>query len=206
MNSKGYFSRHAEKWDEMTESYFGEELREEVIEKSGVEGGIFVDIGCGTGFMTLGLAKIAKRVYGIDSFKEMLKVAKENLKGFGNVEFRLGDIEKIPLKDLSVDAVFGNMVLHHAPNPKIAISECSRVLREGGKLVISDLDEHENEWVKEEMADLWLGFERRDVRKLFEDAGLKNIIVDCVGSCCSESFNGERVEMSIFVAIGEKLQ
>ncbi|MFQ5891695.1 MAG: class I SAM-dependent methyltransferase [Candidatus Methanofastidiosia archaeon] len=205
MNSKEYFSRHAEKWDEMRKSYFGEELREEVIEKSGVEKGIFVDIGCGIGFMTLGLAKIAERVYGIDSSKEMLRVAAKNLKGFTNVEFRLGDIEKIPLKDLSMDGVFGNMVLHHTPNPKIAISECTRVLKNGGKLVISDLDKHENEFLRKEMADLWLGFERRNIKEWFEGAGLKNVLVDCVGSCRGESSLGERVEISIFVAVGEKL-
>ena len=53
-----------------------------------------------------------------------------------------------------------------------------RILKPGGELVITDMDEHEFKFLKEEHHDRWMGFKREDVRRWFEEAGLKNVIVD----------------------------
>ena len=66
---------------------------------------------------------------------------------------------------------------------------------------------HTHEWLKTEMADLWLGFERKQIRDWFEQAELVNVVVDCTGESCQagcKSEEGERADISIFVAAGSK--
>ena len=90
----------------------------------------------------------------------MLEVAKKNLSQFGNVEYHEADGASLPFPEESLDAVFANMYLHHATDPLAAIQEMMRVLRPGGRLVITDMDAHPYPWLKEEMADVWQGFDR----------------------------------------------
>lgn len=205
---KDYFEEVAENWDRMRSEYFDERVREKVIAEAGITSSMrVVDIGIGTGFMAIGLARIAKSVVGIDQSTKMLQVASQNLLrlGINNVELRKGCVEKIPLEDESMDAVFGNMILHHIQNPPRAIKEMGRILKKGGRLVITDLDKHDNEWMKEKMADVWLGFDRRQVDKWLREARFNDVIVKCTGcDCCGESSNGEKVKVSIFLALGVK--
>jgi ubiquinone/menaquinone biosynthesis C-methylase UbiE len=131
---------------------------------------------------------------------------KEKFKTFDTVDYRLGESHALPVADGAVDYVFANMYLHHVASPFEAIKEMVRVLRPGGKLVITDLDEHEFEFLRVEQHDRWLGFKREDVQRWFTEAGLKNVEIDCVGeNCCAESSRGcERASISIFIASGEK--
>ncbi len=76
----------------------------------------------------------------------------------------------------------------------------------GGKLVITDLDEHDFEFLKTEHHDRWMGFKRSDMENWLLSAGLKNIMVNSIdGNCCAESTCGcEKANISIFIACGEK--
>jgi len=111
-----------------------------------------------------------------------------------------------------VDAVFANMYLHHCPDPAAAIVEMVRVLKPGGRLMLTDLDTHSHEWMRREMADEWLGFDRGQVWEWLRAAGLVNVIVDCTGtSCCAESQSPAEVdpedrqaEISVFLATGTR--
>ena len=80
-----------------------------------------------------------------------------------------------------------------------------RILKPGGKLIITDLDEHTFAFLKEEQHDRWMGFKREEVRGWFTAAGLKNVAVESVGeNCCApSSCGGESASISIFVASGE---
>ena len=163
------------------------------------------DIGTGTGFVALGLAPKVAKVIGFDASPEMLAVARRNLAAFPNVELRQASGDRLPLPDGALDAAFANMYLHHAPDPAGAIRELARVLRPGGALCLIDLDTHDHAWQREQMADLWLGFERADIRRWFAEAGLTGIDVDCaVGACCAADPAGHVEPLSIFVAIGRK--
>ena len=136
----------------------------------------------------------------------MLAVAQQNLADFDHVELQQAPGDSLPLPDASVDAVFANMYLHHAPDPAAAIVEMLRILRPGGRLMLTDLDQHDQEWMREEMADRWLGFVREDVRAWCEAAGLREVVVDCAeGSCCTSAPDGSELALSIFAAMGKKI-
>lgn len=211
--SSAYFERVAGQWDELRSGYFGEEVRQTAIAKAYLRPEMAVaDVGAGTGFIAAGLAPLVARVYVVDGSPEMLAVARENLKTFENVEFHEADGLNLPFPDESLDAVFANMYLHHAPDPLAAIREMVRVLRPGGRLVITDMDSHPYAWLKDEMADVWQGFERAAVRDWLREAGLVNRLVNCTGqSCCAESGCAElcatdagKAQISVFIATGTR--
>lgn len=99
-----------------------------------------------------------------------------------------------------------NMYLHHVDDPLAAVKEMARILKPGGKLVLTDLDEHNFEFLKSEHHDRWMGFKREDVKQWFMTAGLKNVAIDCAGgNCCTVSGCGcGSASISIFIAYGEK--
>ncbi len=203
-----YFEQVAGQWDALQAGYFTGAVRECAIRKAYLHPEMVVaDVGAGTGFMSRGLAPLVKQVYALDGSQAMLDVARKNLEQFDNVEFRLADGLALPLPDASLDAVFANMYLHHCPDPLAALQEMARTLRPGGRLVITDLDAHTHTWLQTEMADVWLGFERAQIRDWFEQAGLVNVILDCTGENCQaecQGSAGEGADISIFVATGTK--
>ena len=204
--SNPYFAEVAEQWDELRSDYFTEHMRDAAIAKAQLPPQATVaDVGTGTGFVAAGLAPKAAYVIGFDASPEMLAVARRNLAGFANVEFREAAGDQLPISDEMFDGVFANMYLHHAPDPLAAIKEMARVLKPDGVLCLTDLDTHDHEWQREQMADLWLGFERDDIRRWFAEAGLRDIDVDCAeGTCNACGPDGEVKPLSIFVAIGRK--
>ncbi len=108
------------------------------------KGEIVLDLGSGAGFDAfLALEKVGKtgKVIGVDMTKKMIEKANENAKkyGYSNVEFKLGDIENIPLKDKSVDVIISNCVINLVPNKDKAFSESYRVLKDDGRMYLSDI-------------------------------------------------------------------
>jgi ubiquinone/menaquinone biosynthesis C-methylase UbiE len=204
--SNPYFAEVAEQWDEIRSGYFTEHMRDAAIAKANLpDSAIVADVGTGTGFVAQGLAARAAKVIGFDASPDMLVVARRNLSNWSNVEFREAAGDQLPAADATFDGVFANMFLHHAPDPARTIKELVRTLKPGGVLCITDLDTHDHEWQREQMADLWLGFERDDIRQWYAAAGLKEIDVDCAeGTCNACGPDGEVSPLSIFVAIGRK--
>jgi len=211
--SSAYFKQVAGSWDEISAGYFGKPVRDAAIAKAYLRPEMAVaDIGSGTGFVAAGLAPLVKRVYVVDGSAEMLEVAKKNLSAFNNIEYHEADGASLPFPDDSLDAVFANMYLHHTTDPLAAIREMIRVLRPGGRLIITDMDEHPYAWLKDEMADVWQGFDRVQIRAWFQEAGLVNVIVDNTGqSCCAECSDptladdqGREAKISVFVATGTR--
>lgn len=206
--SKEYFDGVASNWDNMRNDFFSADVRLVSYNAAKIEEGkIAADIGAGTGFITEGLIDKNVKVIAIDQSEEMLHLLKEKFSYYKNLDCIQGVGENIPIKDSSVDYVFANMFLHHVENPSIVIKEMQRILKSDGKLVITDLDKHNFEFLKTEQYDVWMGFDRKDILNWFEDSGLKNVTVDCVGSnCCADSKCGsDKASISIFVAYGEKL-
>lgn len=204
--SSDYFRRVAEDWDTLQKGYFTEGVREAAIAGAGLSAQMVVaDVGAGTGYLTAGLVPFVARVHAIDGSPEMLAVARRNLAGLTNVEFQEADGRSLPLPDAAVDAVFANMYLHHTPDPAAAIAEMARVLKPGGRLVIADGDKHDHAWMRDEMADVWLGFDRDQLGGWLADAGLVDIGVDGTGEhCCGTSAAGAAAKVTVFVAVANK--
>ncbi len=205
--SSDYFRQAAGQWDILRKGYFTEAVRDTAIQHAAVRpDSIVADVGAGTGFIAAGLAPLATHVYVLDASPAMLDVARRNLSRFSNLTFEAADGLSLPLPDGALDAALANMYLHHCPDPLAAIREMARTLRPGGRLVITDLDAHTHEWFKQEMSDIWLGFDRAQVRLWFEQAGLVDVIVDCTGQSCQSECSAadDQAAVTIFVASGTK--
>jgi len=108
------------------------------------EGITVLDLGSGAGFdCFLAAKKVGKKgkVIGVDMTPRMIQKARENAKKYGykNVEFKLGDIENLPVEDNSVDAIISNCVINLSPDKSKVFKEAYRALRKGGKIFVSDM-------------------------------------------------------------------
>jgi len=108
------------------------------------EGETVLDLGSGAGldcFLAADKVGASGKVFGVDMTKEMIDVARANAQkqGYKNVEFKLGDIEKLPIPNDSIDVVISNCVVNLAPDKSKVFSEVYRVLRKGGRMYISDI-------------------------------------------------------------------
>lgn len=134
---------------------------------------VIADLGAGDGSFSLLLSQNAEKVIAIDSSAKMIEFAREQAQRnhVKNVDYRLGDMEELPIDDASVDIVFFSQSLHHALHPDRAICEAARILKPGGRVAILDLAKHRFEEARDIYADEWLGFSEAELESMLESAG-----------------------------------
>lgn len=207
MSSLNYFNSVAKDWNSMRVDYFKDELRDIAINSVDLKNKVVADLGAGTGFISLKVAEKVDIVFSIDASKNMLRELNKSAQslGFRNIYPITGDLENLPLFDNSVDVVFINMALHHVVNPDRAIKEMKRILKDGGKVIITDVEEHHGTWAIDEMNDVWLGFNHKDLKKWYEEAEFKDIDIKDTGLVAKGvSSKGHVIEPKIFMAVGTK--
>jgi len=161
---------------------------------------IIVDMGAGEGAFSLLLAQRAKQVIAVDASEKMIEVGREQAArhGVGNIEFRQGDMEEVPIESASADLVFFSQSLHHALHPERAIQEAARILRPGGRIVILDLLKHRFEEARELYADEWLGFSESEMETMLSRAGFSDTQISVVHK------EPETPQFQALLAVGNK--
>lgn len=205
--SSDLFEQLAPHWDGIRQAQHGDDLRTRALLELVPSELTVLDVGTGTGFMLLGVAPRVRAFIGVDASEAMLARARENLAAAGHpgADLRLGSMEDLPVEEASVDVVLGNMVLHHAEAPGRALAEFVRVLRPGGRVVLTDLARHELDWTREELGDAWPGFEPDELMGRLTEAGLLGVRVEPVGTCTlARSGRREGHVVDVLLATGQK--
>jgi arsenite methyltransferase len=151
------------------------------------QGETVLDLGSGAGFdchLASALVGEKGRVIGVDMTPEMIEKARENLRDRGNVEFRLGEIENLPLADGSVDVIISNCVVNLSPDKPRVFEEAYRVLKPGGRLAISDIIAIRP--LPADLADdpeMYCGciagaVPEGELRKILLDTGFENVVIE----------------------------
>ncbi|KAF5290529.1 hypothetical protein FQR65_LT20635 [Abscondita terminalis] len=145
-----------------------------------LETGDVLDIASGDGVLAELLSPHAHRYVCIDTSARVVAAAGERLRRFANVEVREGDMHALPFKDNSFDLVVLMHALTYARSPAQAVAEAARVLRRGGRLLLSSLGKHEHRAVVESYGHLNLGFTQKELRRFADKAGLDIITAETV--------------------------
>ena len=166
MSSTEYFDTVACDWDAMRTAFFSEAVRDRAFAAEGVERGkIAADIGAGTGFITEGLIGRGLKVFTVDQSAAILTEMRRKFAAHDGIDYRVTGAQSLPIPDASVDYAFANMFLHHVEHPGKASREMACIQKPGGKLIITDLDEHCFVFLTTEHHDRWMGFNRDDIRQ-----------------------------------------
>lgn len=179
-------------------------LRAEILAQALPATFTVADLGCGAGFLTEALCAQGARVIAVDHSERMLAVARQQAFA-GRADFRIGELDALPIAAAEVDAAFANMVWHHLADFGAAAAEVFRVLRPGGTVVVSDLLPHELEWMREAMGDLRLGLKPEQVVAALARAGFVDLATTAaVDRCRVEPVAAAPVDLPMFLVRGRK--
>ncbi len=157
------------------------------------------DLGCGDGYLAIEASRWAASVVAIDRSEAVLERARAlgRRRRAANVAWKRGELEKLPLKDSSVDVALLSQALHHAISAEKAVAEAARIVVPGGRVLILELRKHDESWVREKLGDHSLGFTEDQLEKLLTDAGLTDIRTAVGASKAGDPF-------VVLIATGQK--
>ncbi len=175
------------------------------------EGMTVLDLGSGAGFDCFLAARkvgVTGKVIGVDMTKEMITKARDNAKkrGYVNVEFKLGEIENLPIEDDTIDVIISNCVINLSPEKSKVFNESHRVLKNDGKMFISDMvllkelsEEHKNNY---DLIASCIGgaILKEEYLKLIKDTGFKVKILSEDKEISERQYNGFPIESIKLVA------
>ena len=135
------------------------------------------DLGCGEGYLTIETSRWASSVIAVDRSDVVLERARAlgRRRRATNVRWQRGELENLPIDDATGDVALLSQALHHAVDPARAVAEAARITVPGGRVLILDLRQHQEEWVRSKLGDRALGFREDQLRRLLQAAGLKDV-------------------------------
>ncbi len=203
-SSVRYFEEVAAEWDELRKGYFRDEVRQKALDLACVRPGErAADIGAGTGFLTEALLARGLEVHAVDRSHAMLAELRRKFGERPGLRASAGESEALPIADSSIDCCFANMVLHHVESPEGMVREIVRILKPGGRAVVTDFDRHDFDFFLTEYFDRWPGFPAAEVAAMFRNAGFSSVEEGPLGEVCqAESAGGVRAVVPIFFVRG----
>jgi ArsR family transcriptional regulator len=160
LRSRKFFDDLGQSWEKVQEEVLEPRIyRDRVVQSLPAHSAMVLDLGCGPGGLIPYLLTKADQVVGLDSSARMVEVAKQEFIGNSRVRIEEAHLENLPIGDGEADSVVASMVLHHLSHPPKVIQEINRVLRIGGTFSLVDLSKHNQEFMREKYADLWMGFD-----------------------------------------------
>ncbi len=203
-----FFDRVAGEWNKIAGDFRSGQARLRVATHLLPEPFVVADLGCGTGYIAEALAGSCSRLICVDRSEAMLDEARKRLlraRRSTDIEFRPGDLDRLPISDEELDGVVCGMVLHHLPEADSAIREMFRVLKPGGNAVVLELDPHRETWMRAELGDRHLGLAPSDVLAAFRRAGFEDVRLDPPDDRYQPRRpDGHEASLSLFIARGRK--
>jgi ArsR family transcriptional regulator len=197
--SEEFFSSASGQWDRLRHELFGDSFHLHALLGLLDGNAIVGDLGCGTGELSSLVAPHVRQVIAVDGSTDMLQAARARLEGRGNLDFRLGALEALPIDNAQLDIAMLGLVLHHVPDPAVVVTEVARVLKRGGRILVIDMLPHDRAEYQQQMGHVWLGFPERQVRKLLTGAGFDAVRIQALP--IEEDAKGP----ALFVATAAKL-
>ncbi len=158
-------------------------------------GDIALEVGPGDGDLLPLLSPHFGQVIALDNSPEMLQHSQHTAADLSNIVFTLGDVDdsKNPPKLPLVDVIVMNMVLHHVPNPQRLLTGLCQLLKDDGRLIVTELCAHDQDWVRDACGDAWLGFDSDELIAWLRQGGLSPVSADYLALR-----NGFRVQIHEF--------
>ncbi len=201
--TRQFFNAIADDWDELNRKVLGDfDLGMAVCQALPKPCSLAVDLGCGTGIVLEKLLPFVSGVVGVDGSPRMLELARRRFASAKNpdtvasVSLRIGELNHLPLRDAEADFACINLVLHHLSNPVDTLREVQRILRPQGILFIADFVKHNNEKMRDDFGDRWLGFSDAMLTQFLQEAGLalQSVRHESVGN-----------DLGLFLAVVKKI-
>ena len=172
-----FFRTHAERFREQQDLIAGhKDYGTALIERlSSSAAESWLEVGAGDGQLLAACAEHYQHVFALDISDELLGQAQQRTPQVlrSRIRFIHGDTKRAREGLVQADVVTCNMVLHHVPSPAAVVQDLAAMTKAGGRVIITDLDEHDQDWARTACGDLWLGFTHQQLDSWATDAGLE---------------------------------
>jgi len=165
-----------------------------------------LDFGCGTGLLTLQLQPFVRSITGVDSSRGMLDVLEAKIKDrkLTNVKTRFLDVESEGRLEGNYHLITSSMTFHHIRNIPAVLNHFHDILLPSGNLCIADLDTDDGEFHDNNDGVFHPGFDRKNLCRIFEEAGFQNIKYKTAATVTKPGQNGKMREFTVFLMTGRK--
>lgn len=176
-DTDGFFERVGGRWDQMRRECFGDSFHWEALAALVPREWVVADVGTGTGYLLPTLAAMFERVIAVEPVPAMMEIARgrPELAATTHIDFRIGDLGRLPIGDTEVDLAITMLVLHHVAEPPLALAELARITKPGGRLLVVEQKPHHFETFHTRMSDLWWGFDPQQLAAQARAAGFDDV-------------------------------